>query len=285
MSEALGPGRGACVTGASADIELVFLGTGAGNGVPVFYCGCEVCREAERDPRCRRTRSALAVLGREISLIDAPPELMSQLARERIGRVDHLFLTHAHSDHTAGLADLAIYSKFHLKRPIPAVMSAETSGRIEALFEGGAGEWLEVTVLEPGETIERGGLRCTGIAASHAPGTLGFLMERAEYRFAYVPDTGPLSRDARALLRGIDCLMLDATFHGGNLYPDHHLTVDEAMEVGRALEVKRLYLTHLSMHYTRPVTTAELKARVAQQGGGVEIAHDGLRLRAATPRG
>ena len=33
-----------------ADTELVFLGTGAGNGVPVFYCGCEVCLEAELDP-------------------------------------------------------------------------------------------------------------------------------------------------------------------------------------------------------------------------------------------
>ena len=264
-----------------ADIELVFLGTGAGNGVPVFYCGCEVCREAERDPRCRRTRSALAVLGREISLIDAPPELMGQLAREGIDRVDHLFLTHAHSDHTAGLADLAIYSKFHLKRPIPAVMSAETRSRIEALFEGGAGEWLEVTVLEPGETIERGGLCCTGIAASHAPGTLGFLMERAGFRFAYVPDTGPLSGETLSLLRGIDCLMLDATFHEGNLYPDHHLTVAQAVEVGRDLEVKRLYLTHLSMHYTRPVTTGRLTSVVAQHGSLVEVARDGLRVRAS----
>jgi phosphoribosyl 1,2-cyclic phosphate phosphodiesterase len=265
-----------------ADTELVFLGTGAGNGVPVFYCGCEVCREAERDPRCRRTRSALAVLGAETSLIDAPPELMTQLAREGIRRVDHLYLTHAHSDHTAGLADLAIYSKFHLKRPIPAVMSGETRTRVEILCEGGTGQWLDVTVLEPGETIERGGLRCTGLAASHAPGTLGFLMETEGFRFAYVPDTGPLSREARALLRGIDCLMLDATFHEGNLYPDHHLTVEQAMEVGRALEVKRLYLTHLSMHYTRRVTTGALKQVVAQHGGGVEIAHDGLRLRVAT---
>lgn len=262
--------------------ELVFLGTGAGNGVPVFYCGCEVCREAELDPRCRRTRSALAVLGRETTLIDAPPELMSQLVREGIGRIDHLFLTHAHSDHTAGLADLAIYSKFHLKRPIPAVMSHETRRRVEAQCESGTGEWLEVTPLEPGETIERGGLRCTGVAAAHAPGTLGFLVESEGFRFAYVPDTGPLSREALSLLRGIDCLILDATFHEGNLYPDHHLTVEQAVTLGRELEVKRLYLTHLSMHYTRPVTTERLKRVVAGYGGAVEVARDGLRLRAGT---
>lgn len=275
----VGGQRGDRLDGASA--ELVFLGTGAGNGVPVFYCGCEVCREAELDPRCRRTRSALAVLGREISLIDAPPELMGQLAREGIRRVDHLFLTHAHSDHTAGLADLAIYARFHLKRSIPAVMSRETRSRLETLLEDGASEWLEITVVEPGETIERGGLRCTALAASHAPGTLGFLMQRAGFRFAYVPDTGPLSRESLSLLRGVDCLMLDATFHEGNLYPDHHLTVSQAVEVGRSLEVRRLYLTHLSMHYTRPVTTEALRSFVAQYGGVVEVAQDGLRLRAA----
>ena len=264
-----------------ASTELVFLGTGAGNGVPVFYCGCEACREAHLDPACRRTRSALAVLGEETALIDAPPELMTQLVREGIRRVDRLFLTHAHPDHTAGLADLAIYSKFHLRRRIPAVMSGETRSRLETLFESGTGEWLDVTVLEPGETIERPGLRCTALAASHAPGTLGFLMERAGFRFAYVPDTGPLSGETLSLLRGIDCLMLDATFHEGNLYPDHHLTVAQAVEVGRDLEVKRLYLTHLSMHYTRPVTTGRLTSVVAQHGSLVEVARDGLRVRAS----
>ncbi len=263
------------------DLELVFLGTGAGNGVPVFYCGCDVCREAERDPRCRRTRSALAVLGSEIALIDAPPELMGQLAREGIRRVDHLFLTHAHADHTAGLADLAIYARFHLKRSIPAVMSGETRDRLETALEHGTAEWLDVTVVEPGETFERAGLRCTALAASHAAGTLGFLMERAGYRFAYVPDTGPLPPESLALLRGVDCLVLDATFHGENLYPDHHLTVDQAVEIGRSLEVGRLYLTHLSMHYTRPVTTGALEAWVARSGGAVQLAWDGLRLRAA----
>ena len=264
-----------------SDTELIFLGTGAGNGVPVFHCGCDVCREADADPRCRRTRSALAVLAEEVTLIDAPPELATQLWRERIGRIDHLFLTHAHSDHTAGLADLAIYSKFHLKRPIPTVMSRETRDRVETVFEGGAGEWLDVTPLGPGETIDRGGLRWTGVAASHAPGTLGFLVQGAKVRFAYLPDTGPLSPEARSLLRGIDWLILDATFHGGNLFPEHHLTVEQAVEVGRSLEVKRLFLTHLSMHYTRPVTTRRLKSAVAQHGGAVEVAHDGLRLRAS----
>ncbi len=71
-------------------MELVFLGTGAGCGVPTFYCGCEVCQEAAGEPRYQRTRSAIALTGKENILFDAPPELASQLHRERIDAIDQL---------------------------------------------------------------------------------------------------------------------------------------------------------------------------------------------------
>ena len=84
-------------------MDLIFLGTGAGGGVPVFYCGCEVCREAMEDSRYCRTRCAVVVSGDENLLFDCPPEISTQLLREEISTIDHLFLTHTHHDHTAGL--------------------------------------------------------------------------------------------------------------------------------------------------------------------------------------
>jgi phosphoribosyl 1,2-cyclic phosphate phosphodiesterase len=66
-------------------MEIIFLGTGVGNGVPAFYCGCKVCREAKANPKCRRTRSAMVVRAEGNLLFDAPPELSSQLLREKKG--------------------------------------------------------------------------------------------------------------------------------------------------------------------------------------------------------
>lgn len=261
-------------------MDLVFLGTGAGNGVPAFYCDCPVCDEAQGAGRLRRTRSAVAITGAENYLIDAPPELSSQLLREKIKRVDRLFLTHFHHDHCAGLGDLEIYARFYLKRKLPAVMSRETLDDLEK-SHGSMEQWLDVTLIEPSHTLSFHGVEITGLPVSHSPGALGYLIKTEKCRTAYIPDTGPLPELCRSYLRGVDNLLLDATFYGQNMYPQQHLTVHDAIRTARELEVKRLYLTHLSMHYSEPVTSEALEKEIAPYGDSVNLAYDGLRIRLA----
>ncbi len=258
-------------------MELIFLGTGAGCGVPTFYCGCEVCKEAAAEPRYQRTRSAIALKGSENVLFDAPPELASQLHRECIDRIDQFVLTHAHHDHTAGLHDLEIYARFHSKEVLPAVMSRETCAHLEESFHS-LHDWMEVTFVEPGDCLERSGIRLTALAVSHASGTLGYLIEQNGSRVAYLPDTGPLPSETKALLKGIDDLILDATFWGENWYPEEHHTFEETIRTGEELEAGRLYLTHLSMHYSTPVTSRKIEETIDPYNGKVHLAHDGLRL-------
>ena len=258
-------------------MELIFLGTGAGNGVPVFYCGCKVCREAEADPRCRRTRCAIAVTCEKNILFDAPPEITSQLLREKIDSVDYLFLTHAHNDHTAGLGDLAIYVRFFRGGKLPACMSRETLEEVEVRC-GSVQDWLDVTVVEPGQWVTLGDLKVTTIDVSHSPGALGYLISYQGMETAYIPDTGPLPLETMQRLYGVDRLIIDATFSEENWYPDEHLTIEAAVELGQTLAVGELYLTHLSMHYTKPVTCAELEERYRHYDGKVNLAFDGTRL-------
>jgi hypothetical protein len=44
------------------------------------------------------------------------------------------------------------------------------------------------------------------------------------------------------------------------------------------LITQHLYLTHLAMHYDKPVTNDELKQAIEPNGRRVCVAHDGLRL-------
>jgi phosphoribosyl 1,2-cyclic phosphate phosphodiesterase len=259
-------------------MDLVFLGTGSGNGVPTFYCGCRVCREATENPACRRTRSAIALTGEQHHLFDAPPEISAQLLRERITALDSLFLTHAHHDHTAGLGDIALYVRLYRRERLPAFMSRETLGEVAARC-GKLEDWLDVTLMTPGREVALdAALRVTALAASHSPGTLGYLMDFKGTRTAYLPDTGPLPSDTRMRLMGIDRLILDGTFWGDNWYPDEHLSVDAAIAEARALEVRSLYLTHLTLHYDEPVTCSELEEHFQPYGGTVNLAYDGTRL-------
>jgi phosphoribosyl 1,2-cyclic phosphate phosphodiesterase len=258
-------------------MELVFLGTGAGSGVPAFYCGCKGCLEAFAEPRYRRTRCAVVVLGKKSFLFDAPPELASQLLREHIKEIDYFILTHTHPDHFGGMGDLEIYTQFYREDVLPAVMSHETLSQLEGSF-GSVNDWLEPRLLEPGQAMDLFYLKLTALEVSHTPGTLGYLLEHNGRRVAYIPDTGPLPPETRTCLAGIERLILDTTFWGENPYPHQHLSFEETVATAQELEVKELYLTHLSMHYTIPVTNREIEQEIERYHGRVNLAYDGLRL-------
>jgi ribonuclease BN (tRNA processing enzyme) len=86
--------------------ELVFLGTSGGIPVPIFFWSRSVCGAARHHPEHRRTRAVAALIGQEIILVDAGPDLEVQLDRESIKQVDRVFGTHWHYDHVWGLGAL-----------------------------------------------------------------------------------------------------------------------------------------------------------------------------------
>ena len=257
--------------------ELVFLGTSAVFQVPIFFCDCEVCEAARCHPEHRRTRAVAALMGQEITLIDAGPDLESQLERESIRQVDRIFITHWHYDHFGGLGDLEFYVRLHRTQALPAVMTQETWAQLKASF-GFMTDCLGVILVEPGQVVEVGEVQLTALAVAHTPGTLGFLIEHNGEDVAYLPDTGPLPADTKERLHGIERLILDATFWGRNWYPEQHLSFSEAIAIGQELEVQQLYLTHLAMHYDTPVTNQELERTIETYGQRVHLAYDGLRL-------
>ena len=258
------------------DVKLTFLGTGAGCGVPSFFCGCAACQEAAAEPWLARSRCSLLVQGSSNTLIDAPPELRQQLLRERVDRVDDLLLTHSHYDHTGGLGDLEFYVRVHRREAIPAYMTAATRGWLHGAY-GFMEDCLAVQDFEVGYQVELDGVSYTGLPVTHAEGTLGLLLETpGGRRTAYIPDTGPLPEAAIERVRGIDTLILGATFWGRNWMPEDHLSVQEAVEIGSELGVRSLYLTHLSMHHDTPVTSRELEAFLQTFGQHVHLAYDGL---------
>ena len=107
---------------------------------------------------------------------------------------------------------------------------------------------------------------------------MGFLMETADQSTAYIPDTGPLPDSTRDKLDGIDTLILGATFWGQNVMPEDHLSVEQAVEIGLQLDVKKVYLTHLAMHHQHPVTNKELEAHLRTFGNQFHLAYDGLEI-------
>jgi phosphoribosyl 1,2-cyclic phosphate phosphodiesterase len=96
-----------------ATAQLTFLGSGDSQGVPRWWCNCEVCLEARETKRNARTRpSVLLELEGANVLIDASPEFRFQVTRERIFNLEAVLITHAHNDHILGLGDVLDYLRW-----------------------------------------------------------------------------------------------------------------------------------------------------------------------------
>lgn len=265
--------------------RFTFMGTGAGCGVPSFFCDCPACEEARANPELARGDCGVMVRGEEVDpavgntptlVIDAPPDARHQLIREDVRWVDELMLTHCHFDHIGGLGEYEYLVA--LKRggvKLPVYGSKETLEGIQREF-GYMDYTLDLHEIDPWEKHSYDGVNYTALPVTHAPGTYGYLIETPDTRLFYASDTGPLPKETAEKLQGIDILAMDATFWKKNWNANDHHSIQECIDEGLALGAKKIYLTHMCMHYDDPITYAELVEYLRQYEGRVEPAMDGL---------
>jgi phosphoribosyl 1,2-cyclic phosphate phosphodiesterase len=253
-------------------MKLTLLGTGTSFGIPVIGCTCAVCRSA--DTRDKRTRCAALIeaQGTRI-LIDTPPELRLQLLASGIDRIDAVLYTHTHADHVAGIDDLRAFSdRTDTELPIygstETIVALRTSHRYifdhaVTVLPGTTKPKLALHPLVAGKRTTVAGVEVLPLAFphGHAP-VLGFRVGDV----AYVTDVKEVPAEARAQLKGLKLLVLNAL-----RYTPHptHLTIDEAIAVVKDLAPRRTLFTHL----THETGHAELAAALPR---GIEPGYDGL---------
>lgn len=254
---------------------FTFMGTGAGCGVPAFFCECPACEEARSDPRAQRGDCGVMITGSTRTLIDTPPDIRHYFNREGVRYIDDLLFTHWHYDHVGGLGELEYMVQLVTKAQIATYASPYTLESIGREF-GYMSYCLATAPIEPFEQVVIDDVRYTALPVTHAPGTYGFLIETEETSLFYASDTGKLPPETAERVRGVDVLAMDATYWKENGYPANHHSVQECIEEGLELDAGKIYLTHLCMHYSEPITLAQLEEYLTQYDGRVEPASDGL---------
>ncbi|TWU33392.1 MBL fold metallo-hydrolase [Novipirellula artificiosorum] len=253
--------------------EVVFLGTGTSVGVPVLGCDCDVCQSV--NPRNHRMRCAIVLRrGAERLLVDTPPDLRTQLLRERIPLIHAVLFTHEHADHLFGLDDLRLFP-FRLGHPVPLYCQRRVEERIRKSFDYAfverkathAGSVPQLTFSriddDPFEVL---GIPVTPIPMKHGPNfdVLGFRFGD----FAYCTDTNHIPPSSLERLRGVKTLVLGALRK--TPHPTH-FNLEQAIEVAHSVGAQQTFLTHLSHDLEYEETSKELPT-------GVALAYDGLRV-------
>jgi phosphoribosyl 1,2-cyclic phosphate phosphodiesterase len=259
----------------SRDIRrhLVFLGTGTSHGVPVIGCGCATCTSP--NPKNQRMRCSVVLgLPQGNLLVDSPPDLRTQLLRERIGQIHAVLYTHEHADHLFGLDDLRIFAQY-LGRDLPVYCDSRVEKRIRSVFDyafdpitreypAGGVPRLEILRVSAG-AMQVLGAEVVPIPLRHGRNpVLG-------YRFgnvAYCTDTNGIPPASLPLLEGLDVLVLDCLRR--EPHPTH-FSLQEAIDAARQLGARRTLFTHLCHDLEHEATNALLPP-------GMEVAYDGMQV-------
>ena len=257
-------------------MEVIFLGTGTSQGVPMIACSCAVCRST--DLRNRRTRASLHVVMDGLHVqVDAAPEFRLQCLRENIGAVDFFILTHGHADHIAGMDDLRRFCDLLGGTALTVYSTDEGMGRVLAMYPYAMAErpiskgYAAFKLVAMPEQLElpQGTIQST-LLPHGGVNTLGLVFtERSTgRRFAYYTDCKSVPPAAIALAHRADGVVLDG------LRPQPHpthMSIDEAVTVAREIGARQTWLTHLT-HLT---DHAELARSLPP---GIAPAYDGLRI-------
>lgn len=252
-------------------LELIFLGTGTSQGVPLIACDCNVC--TSQDSKDKRLRSSVLVRTSQTTLVvDTGPDFRQQMLRENVKVLDAVLFTHEHKDHIAGLDDVRAYN-FILKKKIPVYATERVIKALQREFYyifndekyPGIPE-IDIHLID-NQAFYIQDIHVQPVELLHYKlPVLGFIFNQ---RLAYITDANYISPPEKNKLKNLDVLIINALRREKHI---SHFTLQEALDIIQELQPKKACLTHISHQLG---TYKEVSKELPQN---VFLAYDGLKI-------
>ncbi|MCF6212857.1 MAG: MBL fold metallo-hydrolase [Flavobacteriaceae bacterium] len=225
-------------------MEIIFLGTGTSQGIPIIGSKDPVCLSA--DIKDKRLRSSVIISYKDKQIvIDTGPDFRQQMLRHNIDNIDAILYTHEHSDHTAGIDDIRPFC--HKNGPMPVYAQERVMTNLRERFAYifatknryvGAPSVAPHIVGKANFTI--GNISITPISVGH--GSIDILGYRIE-NFAYLTDVKTICDKEKVKLKGLNTLVVNALRIA--THPTHY-NLQEALDLIEEIKPQQAYITHIS---------------------------------------
>jgi phosphoribosyl 1,2-cyclic phosphate phosphodiesterase len=250
-------------------MKVIFLGTGAAEGIPCVGCECLKCQTArEKEDENLRARSSLIISSGEHNLlIDTPPGINSQLDINKITTLSAILLSHEHFDHRGGLLEFE-YWRRDLLLPIFAgpevVKKLELSHRLKLISA--------VSPFYSHIQLNFGEIKVTPFHVPHHVSCYGFLFEEGEQKVVYFSDNNNnFSNFHLHLIRDAKVVIFNTPEFNESA---HHLGVENVIDLAKRYSPPQIVITHINhKNYLHD----ELKKRLSSYPN-IKVAYDGMRL-------
>ncbi len=196
-----------------------------------------------------------------------------------LSQIDAIFITHAHSDHTAGLR--VICDRYSM----PVHMTRGTARQLEGKFDP-----LRVNAHDTRYTAEIEDLNVRSFVIPHdSPDSVGYILDHSgSYRFGMCTDTGCISVEMAEELATCDGVIIEANYDEEMLsngpYPPYlkrriaantgHLSNTKAAHLCCILArsgVKKIMLGHISPENNTPELALKRCCRALSEHGYTDI--------------
>lgn len=257
-------------------MEVIFMGTGTSQGVPMIACahpGLDL-----NNPKNWRTRSSIHVVMDGLHIqVDASQEFRMQCLHNKIAWVDVVLLTHGHADHVLGMDDLRRFCDLRGNMALPVYADEITLERVKAIYPYAVRSEpkyrgypafdlrnMPVRLELPQGTVEATPLPHGSI------NSLGYVFTEKStgVKVSYFTDCSEVTSEGRQLAKGSSVIILDALRK--EPHPTH-MTVAQATATAQEIGAPQTYFTHLT-GYLDFETEQPLLPK------GISYAWDGLRL-------
>ena len=268
--------------------------------IPKPLCQCRVCQEA-REKGIPYARAGPSAFLHDINLlIDTPAEIISQLNRSSIRRINYLAFSHLDPDHVEGFRvveqmalDFRTWRAYPQKQ-ICLLLPEQLSGRMGELrsqygslvdFYQESG-FLQLKLFH--NRIQIGDVRITAIPVDRGSQlSFVYVFEKSGCKVVYAPcDIKPFP-EHRDEVQQADLLIIqpgifeDGLKHGFK-YPAEHIsrktlyTFEQTMELATDLQAKKVVFVHLEEYWNR---SHDDYCALASKHPGISFAYDGMQLR------
>lgn len=226
-------------------MKIYFLGTGTSQGIPVIGSDHPVC--LSMDIKDKRLRVSVWIEWDDFSfVIDCGPDFRQQMLVSNCPKIDAIFFTHEHADHTAGLDDIRPY--FFKQGEIPIYAHSRVLKNLEKRFD----YIFETENKYPG---------APGVLPTEVSNDIPILFKNKKitpinvwhgslqvfgYRFgdfAYLTDVKSVDEEELSKLENLEVLVINALRE--ELH-DTHFNLKEALDFIHLVKPKKTYLTHIS---------------------------------------
>ena len=281
-------------------MRWTILGSGGCMVIPKPLCRCRVCREA-RSKGIPYARTGPAAFLHDINLlIDTPAEIISQLNRFSINRINYLTFTHLDPDHVEGFRVVEqIALDFRTWQACPEkqiclLLPEQLSGRLRELSSqfGPIIDFYQESDfirLKPfHDKIRVGDVGITAIPVDRGSQVaFVYVFEKSGRRVIYAPcDIKPFPKH-RPEVQNADLLIIQPGIFQEGLkhrfrYPAGHIsrttlyTFEQTMELAAQLQAKKVVFVHLEEYWNRSYDDYCL---LEAQDPKIHFAYDGMQLR------